>query len=39
MSAFSFSGVDQTGGVVELDLDRSISDGVNIYAKRDGAAA
>ena len=26
------------GGVVELDFDKSISDGVNIYAKRDGAA-
>ena len=25
-------------GVVELDLDKSISDGVNIYAKRDGDA-
>ena len=31
MSAFSFSGVDQTGGVVELDFDKSISDGVNIF--------
>ena len=27
-----------SGGVVELDLDKSISDGVNIYAKRDGDA-
>src|SRR5438034_8718517 len=27
-----------SGGVVELDFDQSISDGVNIYAKRDGAA-
>ena len=26
------------GGVVELDFDKSISDGVNIYAKRDGDA-
>ncbi len=26
------------GGVVELDFDKSVSDGVNIYAKRgDGA--
>src|SRR5438034_308402 len=25
-------------GVVELDFDKSISDGVNIYAKRDGDA-
>ena len=25
-----------SGGVVELDFDKSISDGVNIYAKRDG---
>ncbi len=30
--------IDQTGGVVELDFDKSISDGVNIYAKRDGDA-
>src|SRR2546426_976014 len=30
--------VDQTGGVVQLDFDKSISDGVNIYAKRDGDA-
>ena len=27
-----------SGGVVELDFDKSISDGVNIYAKRDGGA-
>src|SRR5882724_5768657 len=27
-----------SGGVVELDFDKSISDGVNIYAKRDGDA-
>src|SRR5437879_12745687 len=26
------------GGVVELDFDKSISDGVNIYAQRDGDA-
>src|SRR5206468_3719273 len=26
------------GGVVQLDFDKSISDGVNIYAKRDGDA-
>ncbi len=32
----TLAGVDQTGGVVELDFDKSISDGVNIYAKRDG---
>src|SRR5438445_8315042 len=25
-----------SGGVVELDFKKSISDGVNIYAKRDG---
>ncbi len=32
------SGADQTGGVVQLDFDKSVSDGVNIYAKRgDGA--
>ncbi len=34
----TLAGVDQTGGVVELDFDKSISDGVNIYAKRDGDA-
>src|SRR5260370_1553323 len=27
-----------SGGVVQLDFDKSISDGVNIYAKRDGDA-
>src|SRR5437667_12525458 len=27
-----------SGGVVEVDFDKSISDGVNIYAKRDGDA-
>src|SRR6266404_1819289 len=27
-----------SGGVVELDFDKSISGGVNIYAKRDGDA-
>src|SRR6266446_1913219 len=27
-----------SGGVVELDFDKSISDGVNIYAKRNGDA-
>src|SRR6058998_3810494 len=27
-----------SGGVVELEFDKSISDGVNIYAKRDGDA-
>ena len=27
-----------SGGVVELDFDKSINDGVNIYAKRDGDA-
>ena len=26
------------GGVVELDFDKSIGEGVNIYAKRDGDA-
>ena len=26
------------GGVVELDFDKSISDGVNLYSKRDGDA-
>ena len=31
-------GIDQTGGVVELDFDKSISDGVNLYAKRAGDA-
>ena len=34
----TLAGADQTGGVVELDFDKSISDGVNIYAKRDGDA-
>jgi hypothetical protein len=34
----TLAGVDQTGGVVQLDCDKSISDGVNIYAKRDGDA-
>ena len=34
----ALTGVDQTGGVVEPDFDKSISDGVNIYAKRDGDA-
>ena len=34
----TLTGIDQTGGVVELDFDKSISDGVNIYAKRDGDA-
>ena len=34
----SVNSTDQTGGVVELDFDKSISDGVNIYAKRDGDA-
>jgi len=34
----TLAGVDQTGGVVELDFDKSTSDGVNIYAKRDGDA-
>ena|SRR5947209_4814669 len=34
----ALTGVDQTGGVVELDFDKSISDGVNIRAKRDGDA-
>lgn len=37
-SKATLAGVDQTGGVVELDFDKSISDGVNIYAKRDGDA-
>ena len=32
------TGIDQTGRVVDLDFDKSISDGVNIYAKRDGDA-
>jgi hypothetical protein len=30
---------DQTHGVVQVDFDKSISDGVNIYSKRDGDAA
>jgi hypothetical protein len=30
----TLSGADQTGGVVELDFDKSVSAGVNIYAKR-----
>src|SRR6266404_3598440 len=30
----TMAGADQTGGVVQLDFDKSISDGVNIYAKR-----
>src|SRR6266478_4974957 len=34
----TLTGADQTGGVVQLDFDKSISDGVNIYAKRDGDA-
>jgi len=34
----ALTGVDQTGGVVDLDFDKSISDGVNIRAKRDGDA-
>src|SRR5712692_9021414 len=41
----TLTGIDQTGGVVELDFDKSISDGVNMnpesfrgYAKRDGDA-
>jgi len=34
----TLTGIDQTGGVVELDFDKSISDGVNLYAKRDGDA-
>ena len=41
----TLAGIDQTGGVVELDFDKSISDGVNMnpesfrgYAKRDGDA-
>src|SRR5437879_3105599 len=32
----TLAGVDQTGGVVELDFDKSISDGVNIYANPEG---
>ena len=35
----SVNSTDHTGGVVELDFDKSISDGVNIYAKRDGFQA
>src|SRR5438445_6126123 len=36
----TLAGVDpaRRDGVVELDFDKSISDGVNIYAKRDGDA-
>ena len=34
----TLTGIDQTGRVVELDFDKRISDGVNIYAKRDGDA-
>jgi len=30
----TLSGADQTDGVVQLDFDKSVSDGVNIYAKR-----
>ena len=30
----TLAGIDQTGGVVELDFDKSISDGVNIYSLR-----
>ena len=30
----TLTGADQTGGVVELDFDKSLSDGVNIYGKR-----
>jgi len=32
----TLAGIDQTGGVVELDFDKSISDGVNIYANPEG---
>lgn len=32
------SGDDQTGGNVELQFNKSISDGVNIYSQRDGDA-
>ena len=32
----TLTGIDQTGGVVELDFDKSISDGVNIYANPEG---
>jgi hypothetical protein len=31
-------GIDQTGGSVELDFSKSISDGVNLYSQRDGEA-
>src|SRR3989441_9104315 len=36
----TLTGIDpaRRDGVVELDFDKSISDGVNIYAKRDGDA-
>jgi len=36
----TLAGIDppRRDGVVELDFDKSISDGVNIYAKRDGDA-
>ena len=30
------SGSDRTGGVVQIDFNKSTSDGVNIYSKRDG---
>lgn len=32
------TGIDQTDGVVELDFDKNISEGVNFYAKCDGDA-
>jgi hypothetical protein len=32
------SGSDRTGGVVQIDFNKSTSDGVNIYSKRDGDA-
>ncbi len=35
----SVNSTDQIGGAVELDFDKSISDGVNIYARRDGDAS
>ena len=36
----TLAGIDpaRRDGVVELDFDKSISDGVNIYAQRDGDA-
>jgi hypothetical protein len=37
-AAANCAGTVQTGGLVELNSDQRISDGVNIYAKRDSDA-